>query len=436
MTSKLQKDFTVAIIGGGVVGLVCAIGLARAGVQVDLFEAASKYGEIGAGIGIGHNALRVFEAMGILEDINKATQGPRLPFFTFLLGADPHTIIYQFPDDMVEKDQGLGVHRASLIKALASLLPSSVRSHFRMRCVGVTAAPNGRAEVRFADGSVHAADIVIGADGIKSVVRGQVLGDKGERLVDTGHRCYRSLFPVQRLLDAGVDTTTLAPRGWMGPSKHLVSYRIGDGSMFNLAAFATDHDKVNVPAGPQTSWADWVSPVPRAELLDAMSDFGSDARAILECTDESVTKWKIHGLYPPLETHVGSAPSEDGGEGKLNVVLIGDAAHAMVPYLASGASAGIEDAYVLASLLGHPQTGRANLSDILRVYNTVHVPRAAYIANASKRAGEVYHGRGPSGPSDEGRRKDLDSQWTSIWDYDVKAEVAKAIEVLVGAGVF
>lgn len=102
----------------------------------------------------------------------------------------------QFPDDMVEKDQGLGVHRyvskglvitltriliveplsfdsASLIKALASLLPSSVRSHFRMRCVGVTAAPNGRAEVRFADGSVHAADIVIGADGIKSVVRGQ-----------------------------------------------------------------------------------------------------------------------------------------------------------------------------------------------------------------------------------------------------------------------
>lgn len=132
--------------------------------------------------------------------------------------------------------------------------------------------------------------------------------------------------------------------------------------MLNLAAFSTDHSNVMVSAGPQSSWADWVSSVPRAEMLNALHDYGSEARAIMECADASVSKWKIHGLYPPLESHVESAPSEKDGETKVNVVLIGDAAHAMVPYLGSGASAGIEDAYVLASLLGHSRTSRENLS--------------------------------------------------------------------------
>ena len=209
-----------------------------------------------------------------------------------------------------------------------------------------------------------------------------VFGAEGDRLVDTGRRCFRNVVPMQRLLDAGITKDAVAPRCWMGPYKvrdyilslphtnadlsfvwqHLISYPIGDGSVFNVAAFATDRDCLMVPAGPQSSWADWVVPASRAELNDAFVDFGTDARAIMGQVDEMITKWKMHGLYPPLETHIACAPSETGDDKKENVVIIGDAAHAMVPYLGSGASTGIEDAYVLANLLGHPQTSRGNLS--------------------------------------------------------------------------
>ncbi|VDB92175.1 unnamed protein product [Peniophora sp. CBMAI 1063] len=432
-----QQDFRVVLIGGGIVGLICAIALAQKGVQVDIYEAATKYGEIGAGVTIQHNAHPILKDLGLLDEIAKAAAGPRLPLFGFVMGPDSRESVYQYPENAVEKDQGIGLHRAVLINTLVRFLPPGVHSHFRKRCTDVITNQDGRVEVQFADGSRTVADIVIGADGIKSAIRGLVLGPKGDRLVDTGHRCYRNLLPIQRLMEAGVNTNALVPRCWMGSRKHLVSYPIGDGAMYNMAAFATDLSKVMVPAGSQSSWTDWVIPAPRTELQAAFVDFDSDARAILEQADESVTKWKIHGLYPPLECHVGSAPTSSTGVGsKANVVLIGDAAHAMVPYLGSGASVGIEDAYELANLLSHPQTCRDNLSDVLHAYNEARVPRTTFVANASKRAGEVYHGLGPSGPSTDGRRRDLDRQFDEIWHHDAQAEVRQIVQALVDGGVF
>ncbi|KZV73546.1 hypothetical protein PENSPDRAFT_682834 [Peniophora sp. CONT] len=92
-----QKDFTVAIVSGGIVGLICAIGLARAGVQVDIFESASKYGDIGAGVGIGPNAVRVLKNMGLLDDIRAHSEDSAPPTrpFTFIMGEDPHTVVYE-----------------------------------------------------------------------------------------------------------------------------------------------------------------------------------------------------------------------------------------------------------------------------------------------------------------------------------------------------
>ena len=111
------------------------------------------------------------------------------------------------------------------------------------------------------------------------------------------------------------------------------------------------------PAGPQSSWTTWVTPVTREETLEEFKAFGHDARTMLQCLD-GTSKWAVHGLYPPLETHIASTRDD----AQPNIALIGDAAHAMLPHLGAGAGAGIEDAYVMARLLGHPQTRRDNLS--------------------------------------------------------------------------
>ena len=136
-------------------------------------------------------------------------------------------------------------------------------------------------------------------------------------------------------------------------------YPISSGTMLNIAAFVTDYTRDMVPAGPQSSWSTWVRTSSREELLQQYSDFGPDAQAILKCVDK-VSKWAVHGIYPALETHVARAPGDEGT--KLNTVIMGDAAHAMLPHLGAGAGVGIEDAFVMARLLAHPQTKRENLS--------------------------------------------------------------------------
>ncbi|VDB84926.1 unnamed protein product [Peniophora sp. CBMAI 1063] len=439
---RSSKDFTIAIVGGGIVGLLCAIGLAQEGITVDVFEAAAKYGEIGAGIGIGANALRVLKDLGILAQIKARSESMQSTqnSIEFMRGTEPHNMIYEYPeqDDL----KGLGFHRAAFLDILAGLLPDKVHSHFKKRCTSVLQDADERVRLGFSDGSEHVADLVIGADGIKSAIRAQVFGADGDRLVDTGTVAYRALVPVQRLRAAGVKEEFLKPmpRGYLGEEKHIIITNIMGGAVFNVAACTTDFARVMSPAGSQASWAAWVESASPAEILAAFSDFGPELRKIIEGA-EGANKWAIHGLYPPLKEHVASAKdgvqSEDGGVvGKRNVVLIGDSAHAMLPHLGSGASVGIEDAYVLKSLLSHPQTERANLSDVLRAYSQVRVPRAQYVTIASKRAGDIYQGHGPSGPSDAQRRSDLDLQWDEIWRYDANEEVSQAVKILEEGGFF
>ncbi|VDB92183.1 unnamed protein product [Peniophora sp. CBMAI 1063] len=435
------KDFNVAIVGGGIVGLICAIGLARAGVQVDVFESASKYGDTGAGVGIGPNAVRVLKDMGIMDEVRARSEDSAPPTrpWTFIMGQEPHNLVYEYPN--TSDEQGIAVHRAAFVNALVSILPDGVHSHLRKRCVAVRAASDGseRACLHFADGSAHVADVVIGADGIKSVVRTEIFGSEDERLVDTGACAYRGQVPTKDLLEAGIPEETLqSALLWMGADKHLVTYPIMDGKLLNVAACPFDYAHSMIPAGSQASWPAWVAKVQPAEMLDIFSDFGRNARTILEHIKEP-TRWSIHGLYPPLESYVGAAQAKEEEkrlDGGVNVALIGDAAHAMLPFLGAGAGAGIEDAYVIASLLAHPQTSRKNLSYVLRAYNSVRVPRATYIANGSRRAGEVMHGRGPSGPSASGRRDDLESQWEKVWNYGIKEDVERAVAALEEGGVF
>jgi len=299
--------------------------------------------------------------------------------------------------------------------------------HFDKLCTAVERAPSGRTLMRFADGSTHETDVVVGADGIKSTVRAAVLGPEAAArvVVNTNTVAYRALVPVARLKAAGVDPAVLSsPRCWLGDGQHMITLQMRNATLLNIAAITTDFSHPMQPAGARADWASWVGAATKEELLAAFAGWGPAAQGILRCID-APTKWAIHCLYPPLRRFA-----------RGSTVLVGDAAHGMLPHLGSGAGVGIEDAYVLAQLLSHPQTTRENIETVLKAYDAVRVPRAAFVAEASKIAGEVYKGHGPSGNTDEGLRADLDLQWAKVWFHSIDDEIHEAERILVDTGAF
>ncbi|KZV59787.1 FAD/NAD-P-binding domain-containing protein [Peniophora sp. CONT] len=429
------KDFSLAIVGGGICGLTLAIALAKAGIRSDVFEAAQKYGEIGAGIAVGCNAVRVLEELGLARDVaaksdssssggDSSSNHAFMRSFKFVRGESPHDIIFDYPEG--PNNGGLGLHRASFLEALADNIDHSmITEHFKKRCTHIQRLELGRMRLDFSDGTMHEADVVVGADGLKSTVRRFVLGlpegARDESLVFTRTSAYRGLVPIDELRAAGAKTDFLQSLCWFGKDKHLITFPIRDNKVLNIVAFSTDYSR---PMEYQGNPEEWVQDVPQEEMLKDFDGWGPDVQAMLKRI-KSPSKWSIHALYPTISKYV---------EG--NVALIGDAAHATLPHLGAGAGCGIEDAYVLARLLAHPQTNAVNIKAVLEAYQTVRVPCGSYTANKSKFAGDAYEEHGPSGPTDEGRVKDYTGLWEEIWNRDLKDEIQAAQEVLTARGVF
>ncbi|KAG6809897.1 hypothetical protein H0H92_014216 [Tricholoma furcatifolium] len=214
--SASQKDFRVAIVGGGMCGLACAVGLMKAGIHVDIFEQASKFGDIGAGVGI---------VMSLAEEPEPQMQG-----FRFISGTGDHEficdvtkiisllcnkklILCQYP--ATPEDFGLGIYRPVFLDALMPMLDSH-NVHFNRHCVSVSTLPSGAHLLHFADGSTHEADVIIGADGIKSVIREFVTGPRESQVAYSNSVAYRAVIPVETLQKAGVKTDLLRSLCWVG----------------------------------------------------------------------------------------------------------------------------------------------------------------------------------------------------------------------------
>ncbi|TCD68111.1 hypothetical protein EIP91_011564 [Steccherinum ochraceum] len=265
----------VAIVGGGVCGLSCAIALAKEGVPVDVFEAAAQFGEIGAGIGFGPNAVRVLQDIGILDDVLAKCEEPEINqrSFLFYSGMEGHELIYDYP--VQPNDLGLGLHRASFLDALQGAQGMTLTStHHHKRCTTVIhAEATGRPIIHFEDGTTHEADVVLGADGIKSAVRTAVIGDVARKaVVYSNTNCYRGLVPIEEIRAAGVVTDLLRrPVCFVGLDKHLILFPIKKGTVINVVAFTTDRSS---PMGtkPRPDDEPWVVSVSQEELLHEYKD--------------------------------------------------------------------------------------------------------------------------------------------------------------------
>ncbi len=349
----------VAIIGGGIGGLAAALALERRGAETMVFEQSPALSEIGAGINLTPNAIKALRALGVEDAVNAIASGS--DFLNIRSWKSGRYISRTRRGDFKEKfgAPNLSVHRADLLAVLAGALKTTqVRAGLR------AVAVEGRAReaaARFADGSAIEADIVLGADGIHSVVRNSLFGADAPRF--TGCICWRGMAAADALpRDINVGDGAM----WMGPHGHVVHYPVRRGELLNIVAHVDSH-----------AWTEesWTHECDASEPATAYAGWHSDLTRIFPCS----TRWYKWALYD-------RDPLERWSCGRAT--LLGDAAHAMLPYLGQGAAQAIEDACVLAATLAKQPD---DLDAALSAYERIRAPRArAAVLGSRARARENH----------------------------------------------
>ncbi|WP_280349239.1 salicylate 1-monooxygenase [Pseudomonas sp. BN414] len=408
----------VGIIGGGISGVALALDLCRhSHLDVQLFESAPAFGEVGAGVSFGANAVRAIAGLGLAEPYGQVADRTPEPWqdvwFEWRRGSDASYIGASIAPGVGQSS----VHRADFLDVLASRLPEGVAC-FRKRAVSVEQEGN-QARVLFTDGSEYRGDLLIAADGIKSALRSHVLEGIGAAPAAprfTGTCAYRGLIDSQRLREAyraaGVDEHLVdVPQMYLGLDGHILTFPVKQGRIINVVAFVSDRSQPN-PEWPEE--ASWVREASQREMLDAFDGWGDAARILLECIP-APTHWALHDL------------AELPGYVHGRVALIGDAAHAMLPHQGAGAGQGLEDAYFLARLLGDPHVSQGNLDELLAAYDALRRPRACRVQRTSWEAGELYELRDPvAGDNEQALGATLASRFDWLWNHDLDADVAQA----------
>jgi salicylate hydroxylase len=376
-----SNPVSVAVVGGGIGGLAAALSLLRVGFDVHVYEQAAELGEVGAGIQLSPNASRVLHELGLAEEL--ARTGVRPLAMHQRRWDDGRTLLRTPLADAAETAFGFPyyhIHRADLLSALAGVLPAE-RLHLGHRLIGMDDRGD-HVEARFAGGERAAFDVLVGADGIHSQVRRLLFGP--ERLRFTGCLAYRGLVPAERLRALDLE---VAAQLWMGPGRHFVHYFVGGGRLVNFVA-AIDQD-----SWTRESWTD------RGEVAHALAEFEGwhpQVRAILAAVDETY----IWALFD-------RAPLERWSAGR--VTLLGDASHAMLPFMAQGAAQAIEDGATLAACLADSD---ADLAAALRLYEAARRPRTSRIQALSLGNKERFHLR--DGPRQRQRDAEMSSRATDF----------------------
>ncbi|KAI0800722.1 salicylate hydroxylase [Fomes fomentarius] len=428
----MAQNLQVAIVGGGVCGLACAVALQNAGVDVQVFEAASAFEAIGGGIGLGPNAVRALESLGVLDELLKKLPpfGRTVKGFLFYSGLGDHELLYEVPPR--PELPNVSMQRFVFLDALIALVDPQ-RTHLNKRCTSITQSPADpdRVIIGFLDGSTHETDVVLGADGIKSTVRDLVLNPDGADLgtakriaaAFSNSKNYRGMVPYSAIKAAGFKTKLSdRPVCFFGPHKHVIAIPILTRDMVVISASSTNYD---VALGSQTlpnekSWSDEVS---RDELQKEFEGLGHDITTIMRYMPEKTPRWFLHVVHPPLESYA-----------RGRIALLGDAAHGMMPHLGAGAGQGLEDALLLARLLSNPSVRKGAVEAVLQAYSQVRRPRAQTVWELSYRAGRVYEHHGAHEPTPEGVKEDLQNINDPIWHHDLDDDLKAALQILADNG--
>lgn len=364
----------VLIAGGGIAGLAAGIGAARAGWEVRLFERAAVFSEVGAGVQLGPNVVRRLQSWGLQGALQAvAAFPPRLVVRCALSGAQLGTLALGATAVQRYGAAYASIHRADLHGLLLQALQQQPDVHLNLeQTIEGYSASDEAVTVRTHCKKVIEGDALLGADGVRSRVRAQLLGDGPPRV--TGHLAYRVVVP-QAALPQALRTSEVTT--WLGPRLHVVQYPVRRGELQNL---------VVIIEGPAPDDLDtWDHSANAADLESALAGACTALQDVVRGVPAAGGGWRLWPLAdrPPLRAPAQMAQGL--------VALCGDAAHPMRPYLAQGAGMAIEDAAELESAL--------SMHDLevplrLRRYALNRWQRAARVQARSLRNGRIFHATG------------------------------------------
>jgi salicylate hydroxylase len=395
----MDRNLRIGVVGGGLGGLTAALALARNGFEAHVFEQTDQLRELGAGVGLSPNALKVMRELNLEQTIRQyGAPTDAIVGRDWSTGRELYRIALDGDNERRCNSSNVQIHRGDLLGILAAALPAG-QIHLNSRCAAV-ASSERQASVRFADGRREEFDLVVGCDGIRSQVRQDIHGPETPRY--TGNMCWRALVTADQL-PFKLPPTEMT--NWMGPGGHIATYYIRHGTLLNIVAVR------EATAWMEESWSTEADP---RELTAAYPNADKRLRAVFGKI-ERCFKWGLFDRDPmPLWS-------------KLRVTLLGDAAHPMLPFLGQGAAMAIEDGYVLARELARsPQ----DIPAALRAYEAERVPRASQVQLAARNRAKVLHMASPVTRAhrflqnllmkwDPLNSTDLSMDW--IYDYDPRS---------------
>jgi salicylate hydroxylase len=372
----------VLVSGGGIGGLATALALGRAGVGVELLEQAGAFGEVGAGLQLGPNAVRVLDGWGLLEVLKSVAAFPESLQVRDAHGANTLGQLVLGTSAQSRYGQPYAtVHRADLHGLLLTAVQGQANVKLRLdtRVASYVEEPHG-VQVTCEDGTQRSGAALIGCDGLWSRVRNQMLGAHPVRA--SGHLAYRGMV---RTSDLPIALRAPVVTAWMGPKLHVVHYPVRSGEWFNVVAVVQGvigHGHGGEVGSDPQSWTH------EAHAADLRRTLGPACHDLLAMAD-SVPVWKLW----PLNDRPPMAGAHEHAQGR--VALLGDAAHPLRPYLAQGAAMALEDAWTLGRLAQGTQSGQMDWPALLQRFARTRWARNARVQERSARNGTIFHAQGP-----------------------------------------
>jgi salicylate hydroxylase len=377
----MSEPLHIVIAGAGIGGLTAALSLAKAGVRVTVLERAPVIEEVGAGLQLSPNATNILQDLGVLDRLAPWSLAPEA--LRVRRARDGAELMRMQLGPLADARWGaphLVAHRADLQRVLIEACAGSrlITLKTDVEVLGFASIiENDRAAVQVGvlDAGEHArvdGDVLIAADGLRSTLRERLGLGLSDQAMYSGRTAWRTLIPASKAPSTALRMETNL---WLGRRAHLVHYPIRAGDLVNVVAVIEDPWR-----GEESSdiWRDPTDADPKY-LKRSFGGWAREARDLLDAAPQ----WR---RWPLFERRFAPRWSID------HVVLMGDAAHPVMPFLAQGAALAIEDA---ASLGRAFQTHGLDVSAAIKMYENERIPRASDIALASRRQGAIYHMSGP-----------------------------------------
>ncbi|KAL0948115.1 hypothetical protein HGRIS_010732 [Hohenbuehelia grisea] len=457
----------VAIVGGGISGLVCALALSKSpNITLDLYESAPQLAERGAGLTMWGRSWSTLKALGLEHDMQALLSHPRddkpALAFEFRKGDQPQGFGFY---NLIINGGPIHFHRSDFQQVLLAHIPDTIKAHFHLssKIIGYTETTDspdtGPVQLLFEDGTTKSFDLLIGADGIRSVVRRVLLTDHARHVdqhrpsgpdeassdgtdspssyllsidpIWTGWVAYRGLIPSATLREKMPNHRTLTiPTQYWGKRKYLVVYPIAQGRLINVVVPI----RLSPTEGPALPWpwvtstasalsahpsgnsnienvvtnpgdAQKVTSAAKQDILKHYANWDAESRVLLEVTcierpyrDQLLKSRILHRQCldsPSCWAIHALRPLKTYISRSKRVALLGDAAHAMTPHQGAGAGQAIEDAYILCSLLTSDLCTPSTIPSILHVYNAICQPFGNRVQAGTKAQGAYHDLSGP-----------------------------------------